>query len=107
MTEETTFVFEAPILVKPELRLYYDESGKVICYSCEKLEGDYIVVDAQTYAECRHDIKVIDGKIIKDYKSSFISRLYISTEGTLCHEQDISVITETDGTYWNLITHEL
>lgn len=107
MSEETVFIFEAPEIVKPELRLYYDESGKVLCYSCENFEGNYIVIDAQTYAECRHDIKVIDGKIVRDYKSSFISRLYTSDEGILCDKEDISVIVESDGTYWTLITHEL
>lgn len=110
MDEEYTLVFEAPEIVKPELRLYYDDSGKVLCYSCEKLEGNYIVIDSQTYAECRHDIRVIDGEIVKNYEASYIARLQLSTRidnSILCDKEDISVISDTSGLYWELVTRKL
>ena len=37
---EQVVLWEQPPLIKPEFRLYYDDSGKVICYTCEKLPGD-------------------------------------------------------------------
>ena len=38
-------IWESVKVDVPEFRLYYDESGKVICYTCEKLPGNYIVID--------------------------------------------------------------
>jgi hypothetical protein len=49
--EEYILTWEAPKIEPPEFRLYYDEKGNVICYTCEKLEGNYVIIDAQTFAE--------------------------------------------------------
>ena len=46
-----------------EFRLYYNDDGSVKHYTCEKLDGDYIIIDQQTYSEMRMDIRVKDGKI--------------------------------------------
>jgi hypothetical protein len=46
MSDDVVIVWEAPKIIAPEFRLYYDDKGNVICYSCEKLEGNYIVIDA-------------------------------------------------------------
>ncbi len=105
MEPEQVIVWEAPIIEKPEFRLYYDERGNVICYSCEKLNGTYIVIDAMTYAEARPDLKVIDGKIMKAAIHSFVSKLVPSDDGVICSPEDINVITST-GQPWKLRTHE-
>jgi hypothetical protein len=105
--EEYVIVWEAPELVKPEFRLYYDTRGNVLFYTCEKPDGDYIVIDALTYAESRPDIKVVDGKIARGGSSTISSRLHLDTEGTLCEAEDVSVITEADGQYWKLKTVSL
>jgi hypothetical protein len=102
--EEYVIVWEAPEIVKPEFRLYYDERGNVLFYTCEKPEGDYIVIDTQTFAEARPDIKVVDGKIVRGGASTISSRLHLATDGTLCEAEDVSVITEADGQYWKLVT---
>ncbi len=47
----------------PEFRLYYDENGNVLFYTCEKPMGNFIIVSSQVYFESRVDLKVIDGKI--------------------------------------------
>jgi len=47
-----------------EFRLYYDDNGSVLFYTCEKPEGKYIVIDSLVYAACRMDIKIVDGNII-------------------------------------------
>ena len=105
--EEYVIVWEAPELVKPEFRLYYDTRGSVLFYTCENLDGDYIVIDALTFAEARPDIKVVDGRIVRTGSSTISSRLHLDTEGTLCEAEDVSIITETDGQYWKLITKSL
>jgi hypothetical protein len=108
---EEMFIWEAPIIVKPEFRLYYDDLGSVVCYTCEKLEGNYIVVDALAFAEARQDVRVVDGRIIKDAPNATIIRLVPSTEGTLCAAEDLSVIVSEDDDiekqYWKLAVYEL
>lgn len=105
--EDYVIVWEAPIIEKPEFRLYYDDKGSVICYTCEKLEGNYVVIDSLTFAEARPDVKVVDGRLVRAGTGAVISRLYPDTEGTLCEVEDISVVTKTNGRYWKLKTYEL
>lgn len=96
---------------KLEFRLYYDKRGNVLFYSCDKIDGDYIVIDAKTYAEGRPDLKVIDGKISRANLNSIVSKLVESTTGISCAEEDVSIIV--DETYtgktinWELKTYEL
>ena len=107
---EELFTWEPVVLVKPEFKLYYDSNGSVICYASEKLEGDYIVVDSQTYAEGRHDVKVLGGKIVSNFSNAIVARLTKDIEGTLCSVEDISIIVandEVDTQYWKLKVYEL
>lgn len=106
-SEEYVITWEAPIIEKPEFRLYYDDKGQVICYSCEKLDGDYILIDTMTFAEARPDVRVIDGRLVRAGTGAVISKLYRSTEGVLCEIEDVSIITETEGQYWKLKTVSL
>lgn len=108
---EHVILWEQPPLEKPEFRLYYDDKGKVVCYSCEKIEGTYIVIDASTYAAGRPDLRVIDGKISTAVPSLVVSKLMPNTEGISCAEEDISIVV--DSNYkdkiikWKLNTYEL
>jgi hypothetical protein len=105
-----TFIWEPAALVKPEFRLYYDDTGSIICYTCDKLDGNYIVIDAQTYAEGRHDVKVLNGKIVQNYSNAIIARLTKDVEGTLCSLEDMSIIvdnSEVETQYWKLKVYEL
>lgn len=105
--DEYVITWEAPLIEKPEFRLYYDDRGSVVCYTCEKLEGDYIVVDAMTFAEARPDVKVLEGRLIRAGTGAVISRLYKDKTGVLCEVEDVSIVTETDGQYWKLKTVSL
>jgi len=108
--EDIIIIWEAPKIIPPEFRLYYDEAGKVICYTCEKLEGNYIVIDAITYAQARPDIRIIDGKISTVSNHCVVSKLMPHTsEGISCEEEDISIVSMRDlGTIkWKLKTYEL
>ena len=108
---ESSVIWEAPPILKPEFRLYYDEKGYVLFYTCEKPEGNYIVIDSTTYAQGRPDVRVIDGKIISTNAGSIISKLVIAEQGVTCAEEDMSIIV--DDSYigntnkWKLITYEL
>ena len=90
----------------PEFRLYYDDTGKVLFYSCEKNEGNFIVIDAATYAECRHDITVQAGKIVKHNTIAMISKLVQSSNGIACYKDDISIISSENATIWNIKNNE-
>ena len=108
---EHVILWEQPPLEKPEFRLYYDDKGKVVCYSCEKIEGAYIIIDAATYAAGRPDVRVIDGKISTAVPSLVVSKLMPNIEGVSCAEEDISIVV--DSNYkdkiikWKLNTYEL
>lgn len=105
--DDYVIIWEAPVLEKPEFRLYYDDKGYVITYTCEKLEGNYVVIDALTFAEARPDVRIVDGKIISSNSGAVISKLHPSDTGIMCEIEDISVITDTDGQYWKLKTISL
>ena len=76
-----------------EYRLYYDDNGDVICYTCDPVEGKYIVVDRQTFAECRPDIKVIDGRIVKKSETHVITKM-VRGKGITCTKEDINIIVD-------------
>jgi hypothetical protein len=77
-----------------ELRLYYDDNGDCICYTCEDLEGNYLVIDSQTFAEGRPDVKVINGELIKPSSKVNIVKLVISDTGTICAEEDVGIVVD-------------
>ena len=74
-----------------EYRLYYDDNGQVLFYTCDKPEGQYLVIDAQTYAECRFDLKIVNGNIIKNNYYT-ITKLTRSNEGTTCVDDNIAIV---------------
>lgn len=105
-------LFEAPEIKTPEFRLYYDEKGKVICYTCEKLEkGNYIIVDATTFAQARPDVRVVDGRITTVTANAVVSKLMPCDAGQQCAKQDISIVVDNkfkgEIQNWKMITYEL
>lgn len=104
-------IYEAPKIEPPEFRLYYDEeTGKVLCYTCEKIEGKYIVIDQVTYAIARPDLRVVNGKIVTAVNVAVINKLVPDTEGTSCLKEDISILSNTgvnaNTKYWKLKLYE-
>jgi hypothetical protein len=104
-------LFEAPEIKTPEFRLYYDDKGKVICYTCEKLEGNFIIVDASTFAQARPDVRVVDGRITTVQANAVVSKLMPGDSGQECAKQDISIVVvkefKGETTNWKMITYEL
>lgn len=110
--EEYIILFEAPKIIPPEFRLYYDEStGKVLFYTCDKPEGSFITIDRQTFVEARQDIRVINGKISRVKPNQVIVKLMPDTEGTRCSIEDISIVLPTNSKlksqHWKLHIYEL
>lgn len=93
-----------------ELRLYYDDNGNVLFYTCDKPEGKYIVIDNDVYAQCRFDIKVLDGKIINPEQSILITKMVQDDGGIACAKEDINIIVDDsysgDKVKWKIKQHE-
>lgn len=96
------FVYTPP--PPPEFRLYYDNNGNVLFYTGEKPEGNYIVVDATTFAAGRMDIKIIDGEIVHSSNILQVYKLIPSDKGTPTNKDDVSIISNNkkDCVYWDL-----
>jgi hypothetical protein len=76
-----------------EFRLYHD-NGKFLYYSCEDLEGEYIVVDAETYALGNPLIQIIDGEIVPLTFELELYKLTKSRKGTSCPVEDIAIVVD-------------
>jgi len=103
-------VAEETIVEPVEFRLYYRDDGSVDFYTCDKPEGNYIIIDKNTFSEMRYDIRVIEGKIVKIVPGMTFSKLKPADEGQSTAKTDISVVVNSDYTdqqKWKLHTHEL
>ena len=109
--QDYVILWEQPKLEPPEFRLYYDDKGNVICYTGDKsITGNYIVIDALTFAAARPDVRVIDGNISTVAPNAVVHKLMPNeNEGVDCHVEDISIIIDTAGKKqkWKLTTYEL
>jgi hypothetical protein len=111
--EEYIIIWEQPKLETPEFRLYYDEHGAVVCYTGDKsVTGNYIVIDALTFAQARPDVRVINGKISTVSPNAVVHKLMPSdSEGIDCSLEDISIVVDsshsTKTQKWKLTTYEL
>ena len=109
--DEQELTFELPVFEPPEFRLYYDDKGDVICYTCDKLEGTYIVVEPVVFAQGRFDIKVINGKLQEKINGIVLSILELGTQGVRTSSEDVSIVVSDDYTgstnTWELKHYEL
>lgn len=103
----TEFVENDPV----QFRVYYDDNGKVLFYTCDKPEGNYLIIDNATFAEKRFDFKVIDGKLSRLVPGLTISKLMPCDSGKECAKQDISIVVDKEFTgevtNWKMVTYEL
>ena len=86
-------------------RLYYNKSGQPVCYSMEDLPGNYISIDAETFALAPHNICVVNNEI-KYITVRTAEKLVPGTAGTQCHSQNVAVIVNKNGTHWSKQTYE-
>jgi hypothetical protein len=111
MTDDSQLHFWEVNAPEPvEFRLYYDDKGSIITYTCEKLPGNYLVIDAQVFAESRPDLTVVDGKLVRLVPEVFLSLLTKSDLGTKCASEDLSILVsddyDGDTTNWELKRYE-
>jgi len=111
MIDENKELFWEYVPPQPvEFRLYYDEKGSIITYTCEKLPGNYIVIDAQTFAECRPDLTVVEGKLVNLVPEVVLSLLTKSVTGTKCASEDVNILVsggyDGETTNWELKSYE-
>jgi hypothetical protein len=87
-------------------RLYYNDQGQPVCYSLEDLPGNYIDIDAETFALAPANVRVVDNKL-KYITTRTSDKLVPGNTGTLCHPQNVAVIVEQNGTPWSKQTYGL
>ncbi len=94
-----------------EFRVYYDDTGRILFYTCEKPEGNFILVDKDTFAAARPDLRVVDGRLTTLVPGIIISKYKPnSKEGVECASEDINIIVSTKykkKQKWKLTNHEL
>ena len=86
-------------VVKKELefRVYYDDEGKIITYTTENLEGNYIVISRDQFNLARHDARVIKGKLVYVHLASVVFKIVKSTSGPYkTNKLDMSVLVDED-----------
>ena len=104
MDEPRPIIFD----IDPEYRLYYDDRGDPITYTVGYYtegdagpEGNYIVIDKFEFLCKRHDIKVIEGKIVSLSSLAAIPRLVKKSGGIKCAKEDVSIIVDDQYTEYN------
>jgi hypothetical protein len=81
-------------------RLYHNDAGLPLFYSHDDLSGKYIDVTPEQFALQDRLVRVIDGKLVRQ-RIARINKLVPAESGTLCHNQDVTVIvTDQSGQYW-------
>lgn len=87
----------APRVVR-ENRIYYNDAGQVVSYSQDNLDGNYIVVDHQTFNERRPDILIVDGQIVRPNMITEYRKLVPSDDGVETVVEDVTIVG--NGQHW-------
>lgn len=92
-----------------EFRAYYNVDGSIITYTTEDLQGDYVVITGEQYAEARPDARVIDGLLTYTHRISHVAKLVKNKiSGVKTSKYDMSVISdEPDAQYYITKAYEI
>jgi hypothetical protein len=83
-----------------QFRLYYNEQGYPIAYTTEELPGQWIEIDAETYALAPLNAKVVNG-VLKKSVINPATKLVPSSRGTPCHPSNVTIVDQTSKTMWS------
>lgn len=91
-----------PVDIPVQYRLYYDERGDPIVYVSGCFtetepgpEGKFVVIDHFQFLCKRHDLKIVNEKILPKFTGAIICKL-VQKEGTKCVSEDISIPVADD-----------
>lgn len=89
-------------------RLYHDDQGRPVTYSMEELDMPFVEVDQQAYVAADHNVKVVDGKIVRIQQPVLTTKLRPAPHGTPCDVRDVSVVVDPDKEHvcWSKSTYE-
>lgn len=89
-------------------RLYYTQDGSPILYTMEDLPGDYIEVDAETYALSSFLVRIVNKQLVHIQPRRYVQKLTPNTTGTACDPGDVCVVVSEQKSYtkWKIITNE-
>ena len=87
-------------------RLYYNDTGLPVCYSMEDLPGNYIDIDAETFALAPANVRVVNNQL-KYITVRTSNKLVPGPTGTQCHPQSVAVVVEQNGIPWSKQTYGL
>ena len=90
-------------------RLYYNSDGSPKLYSMEDLPGNYIEVDAETFATCPINVQVVNQQLVHIRPKMLVKKLVPSDSGTVCDPQDVCVIVadKQPHTKWKIVNNEI
>jgi hypothetical protein len=108
MTEQEllNILYNVPETKPVFFRLYYNESGNPVTYTMNDLPGDYIEIDAETFALGPLNVRVRNGKLV-EIVTMRSHKLVPGTVGTKCYPGDVAVIiTTAPSTQWSKQVYE-
>ncbi len=112
MTESVDFfkIFEEhgkPVKqVDKKYKLYYNkQTGKALQYSTEDLDGDYIEITKQQYAESRYDSIVLNGKLTSIIDAVRWRKLVPGNEGVACAVDNVMIVDTNSSVKWKVKTY--
>lgn len=90
-----------------EHRLYYDSQGDPVVYSMDDLPGNYIQVDAETFARSPRNVRVVNGEL-RYIHTAQGHKLVPGPAGKPCDLRDISVVVDATQPHqrWSRRTYE-
>lgn len=97
---------KSPPEANKEFRLYYDDRGEPLFYSMEQHDANFIVVDAETYAQGRYDIVIDDQQRIVPKARFRYKKLIPADVGTACHASDVMIVDQQGSQYWTIKHYE-
>ena len=84
-------------------RLYHDDQGRPLFYSMEDLPGNYIDIDAETFAMSPGNVRVVNGQLTYTDTKTY-NKLVPNGQGTPCAPNNVCIVVDPDqpNTQWSL-----